>query len=206
MDRSGYFEKLYPLQDAVLAAFSRVETEFYLTGGTAASRGYLNHRFSDDIDLFVNDQPRFSLWADRLVAAARAADPAWRVQVGLRDERFLRFLIGTSEVELKIELVNDVPSHVGVITTHSVLGRLDSAENILANKLTALADREEPKDLADVWGFCTKMGLSIAAAIEGAESKAAGLFPPDLARRLLEVTPSDHGFDPANEPRPSSSS
>jgi hypothetical protein len=26
-------------------------------------------------------------------------------------------------------------------------------ENILANKLTALADRNEPKDVADIWGF-----------------------------------------------------
>jgi hypothetical protein len=49
---------------------------------------------------------------------------------------------------LKIELINDVPAHVGELKEHPVLGRLDSAENILANKLTAVVDREEPKDLA----------------------------------------------------------
>ena len=43
MDREDYFTRLYPLQDAVLASFATTETEFYLTGGTAASRGYLNH-------------------------------------------------------------------------------------------------------------------------------------------------------------------
>ncbi len=64
MDREDYFKRLYPLQDAVLDAFGKVETGFYLTGGTAASRGYLNHRFSDDLDLFVNDDSRFGLWAD----------------------------------------------------------------------------------------------------------------------------------------------
>jgi hypothetical protein len=53
----------------------------------------------------------------------------------------------------------------GQVLVHPVLGRLDTAENILANKLTALADREEPKDLADVWGFCTRMGLSLAGAL-----------------------------------------
>jgi hypothetical protein len=31
-----------------------VSAGFYLSGGTAASRGYLHHRFSDDLDLFVN--------------------------------------------------------------------------------------------------------------------------------------------------------
>jgi hypothetical protein len=68
---------------------------------------------------------------------------------------------------------------------------LDTAENILANKLTALADREEPKDLADVWGFCTRMGLSLSRALEGAHGKAAGLFPVDLARPLLKASASD---------------
>jgi len=69
VEHEDYFTKLYPLQDAVLASFATAETDFYLTGGTAASRGYLNHRFSDDLDLFVNDDSRFGLWADRLIAS-----------------------------------------------------------------------------------------------------------------------------------------
>lgn len=190
MERDEYFEKLYPLQDAVLAAFAAADTEFYLTGGTAASRGYLNHRFSDDLDLFVNDDSRFGLWADRLVAAASAM-PGWQVSVGLRELRFVRFSVVEAGLNLKVELVNDVPSRVGRISIHPSLGRLDNAENILANKLTALADRQEPKDLADVWGFCARMGLSLAAALEGAHGKAAGLFPVDLARVLLSATSSD---------------
>jgi hypothetical protein len=178
-----------------------VETGFYLSGGTAASRGYLNHRFSDDLDLFVNDDRRFVLWADRLVQAA-AAVPEWRVEVELRDVRFVRFAVQPAEVRLKIELVNDVPSRVGEVRNHPVLGRLDTAENILANKLTALADRREPKDLADIWGFCAKLGLSVAKALEGAEGKAAGLFPADLARALLTATPADHGLIRWIEPPP----
>lgn len=46
VDRTFYFEVLYPLQDQVLGLLSRIETGFYLSGGTAASRGYLNHRFN----------------------------------------------------------------------------------------------------------------------------------------------------------------
>jgi len=190
VEREDYFTKLYPLQDAVLALFAAAETEFYLTGGTAASRGYLNHRLSDDLDLFVNDDSRFGLWADRLIACI-ADRPDWDVSVGLRDLRFVRFSVTSQELTLKIELVNDVPSRVGEISAHPVLGRLDTAENILANKLTALADREEPKDLADVWGFCTRMDLSLSQALEGAHGKAAGLFPVDLARPLLNASASD---------------
>ncbi len=67
MDQRRYFDLLYPFQDEVLRVVSGLETDFYLTGGTAASRGYLNHRFSDDLDFFVNDDRRFPLWADRLI-------------------------------------------------------------------------------------------------------------------------------------------
>jgi hypothetical protein len=74
---------------------------------------------------------------------------------------------------LKLEFINDVPSRVGDVSTHPVLGKLDSAENILANKLTALISREEPKGLADVWGFCCQMNLSISKTISGAQGKAA---------------------------------
>ena len=70
-------------------------------------------------------------------------------------------------------------------------GRLDSAANILANKLTALRDRQEPKDLADIWGFCTRLGLRLEDALEGASGKAAGLFPADIASALHSATEAD---------------
>jgi len=40
--------------DKVLALIRRTDTAFYLTGGTALGRHYLHHRYSDDLDLFVN--------------------------------------------------------------------------------------------------------------------------------------------------------
>jgi predicted nucleotidyltransferase component of viral defense system len=185
-----FYDSLYPLQDQVLGLFQQIETEFYLTGGTAASRGYLNHRFSDDLDLFVNDDPHFGLWAERLIQALLQVQ-AGKVMVGLREERFVRLTYTQRDVTLKIEMINDVPAHIGTIHDHPVLGRLDSAENILANKITALIDREEPKDLADIWGFCCQMNLSLAEAITGAQSKAAGVFPADLARLLCSATRAD---------------
>jgi hypothetical protein len=84
--------------------------------------------------------------------------------------------------------LKNTPSYV---MNNPVLGRLDSAENILANKITALIDREEPKDLADIWGFCCQMNLSLAEAITGTQSKAAGVFPADLARLLCSATRAD---------------
>jgi hypothetical protein len=190
LDHAYFFERLYPLQDEVLRTLSAAETGFYLSGGTAASRGYLQHRFSEDLDLFVNDDSSFGLWAarfiDRLVARR-----GWQTRVLLREARLVRLEVVAGPTALKVEMVNDVPAHIGSVTAHPQLGRLDSAENILANKLTALADREEPKDLADVWAFCCRLGLPLSRALDDASSKAAGLFPPALARGLLSASHSD---------------
>ena len=192
-DANYYFQELYPWQDEVLQILSELDTQFYLTGGTAASRGYLNHRFSDDLDLFVNDDPNFSLWSARIIDVCAHSD-RWITRVLVREERYVRASLEIAQDNLKLELVNDVPAHIGPIATHPILGRLDTAENILANKISALIGREEPKDLADIWGFCCKLKMPLAPAIEDANSKAAGIFPADIARILCSTTERDRSL------------
>ncbi|MBU4225365.1 MAG: nucleotidyl transferase AbiEii/AbiGii toxin family protein [Chloroflexi bacterium] len=80
INSSFYFDVFYPFQDRVLEAFDQVDTGFYLTGGTAASRGYLGHRFSDDLDFFVNDDNRFGLWLERIIQALSRTQ-AWTCEV-----------------------------------------------------------------------------------------------------------------------------
>lgn len=186
--RSFYEEKLYPLQNRVLHAIRHIDTEFYLTGGTAASRGYLQHRYSDDLDFFVNDDDRFQLWSSRII---QTLNKTWETTVFMNENRFVRLYIEHEGIPLKIELVNDVPAHVGKIIDHPLLGRLDSAENILANKVSALFGRNEPKDLVDIWAFCFLKNISLQDAITNAQSKAAGIFPADLARLLCSVQEND---------------
>jgi len=183
-----YFDTLYPFQNRVIKVFNEVDTNFYLTGGTAASRGYLEHRFSDDLDYFVNDDNRFELWVERIIQALTGQ---WKCEVLQKEERFARLNLLQKDFALKIEMINDMPARVGDIRNHLLLGRIDSAENILANKVTALLAREEPKDLADIWGFCCQKKLSLQAAITDAQSKAAGVFPVDLARVLISTRQTD---------------
>jgi predicted nucleotidyltransferase component of viral defense system len=54
MSEPFYVNKLYPLQDAVLKSIGSINNGFYLTGGTALSRLYLKHRYSDDSDDILN--------------------------------------------------------------------------------------------------------------------------------------------------------
>jgi hypothetical protein len=190
VDAAWFENVLYPLQDAALAVAQRVDTGFYLTGGTALGRVYLRHRYSEDLDLFVNDEDLFPAWVDRLLEAWRN-DGRWRLVVQRRDPRFVRALLTQEDTPLKVEFVNDVKGRVGVPTRHAGFGLVDTPENILANKVTALLDREEPKDLADVWGLCGRGGLRLREAIAGASSKAVGVFAADVARALLGATAED---------------
>ncbi|MBW2708388.1 MAG: nucleotidyl transferase AbiEii/AbiGii toxin family protein, partial [Deltaproteobacteria bacterium] len=54
MSKKYYIRNLYPFQDWVLKLIMNVDDTFYLTGGTALGRYYLEHRYSEDLDLFVN--------------------------------------------------------------------------------------------------------------------------------------------------------
>jgi hypothetical protein len=174
-----YNNIIYPLQDKALTAFKN--SPFYLTGGTALSRGYYNHRYSDDLDYFVNNVPDFLKIVEQPIEKLRNIFKELAIPV--RDKDFVRLFV--SDGNLKIELINDVPSHIGSLYDHPLMGKVDSKENILANKLTAIVDRALPKDIIDIY-FLLNDGLSIKTALTNAETKAAGISPLLIAKILSE--------------------
>lgn len=179
MPAEFYNKVLYPIQDRAIIAFK--DSAFYLTGGTTLSRGYYNHRFSDDLDYFLNDHPDFNTIAERCIK--QLSEIFNDVKVVMSYERYLRVFV--ADRQLKIEMVNDVPSHIGDKVSHPVLGLMDSKENILANKVTAIVDRSMPKDMADIF-FLLKDGLSLKQALIDAHSKAAGIAPLYIAKIIAE--------------------
>ncbi|HCS19400.1 MAG TPA: hypothetical protein DIW47_02365 [Bacteroidetes bacterium] len=141
------FNKLYQLQDKVLAAVAEMKLPFYLTGGTALGRFYLNHRYSEDLDFFVNAHPAYG---DLSKGMYRKLNDKFNIDKdAVLEEDFSRFYVRDGEETLKIECINDVPYRLGEPKQTS-WGLLDSVENILANKLSALIGRDEPKDLFDI--------------------------------------------------------
>jgi predicted nucleotidyltransferase component of viral defense system len=60
------YNKLYLLQDKFLTWFRLFQLPFYLTGGTALGRFYLNHRYSEDLDFFVNADQYFTRYIDKI--------------------------------------------------------------------------------------------------------------------------------------------
>jgi predicted nucleotidyltransferase component of viral defense system len=49
------YNKLYLIQDKFLTWWKTLDLPFYLTGGTALGRFYLNHRYSEDLDFFTDN-------------------------------------------------------------------------------------------------------------------------------------------------------
>jgi len=183
-------QALHGLQDAVLGAVSRLETGFYLTGGAAAARGYLGHRLAETLELAIGDDARFGRWAEQ-VASSLTTSTEWTGEVTSREARFVRLALARGDCRVPVELSNDAFAHVGTVSVHPVLGRLSSADNLLADLVTALADRAEPEDLADLWGFCCRERRPVAPSLEAARSKAASVFPIDLARVVSAATRAD---------------
>ncbi len=110
------------------------------------------------------------------------------VEVDFKGGYFYRIFVAGRQ--LKIEIVNDVPSHIGNKINHHLLGVIDSKENILANKITAIVDRCMPKDIVDIY-FLLKDGLDLKQALLDAHSKAAGIAPLLIAKILAEF---DYGL------------
>ncbi len=168
-----YYEKLlYPLQDKAIRVMAQSNTPFYLTGGTALSRKYLAHRYSDDLDFFVNQDENFERYTAIILKDLQSNFE--EVKVSMTYDSFARFYVKENlkgkEVKLKVEFINDVLFHVGGIENDPMFHRTDNLDNILSNKICALS-REEPKDWADIWHIALTHPFLWKKAIENAQQK-----------------------------------
>ena len=165
MDSLDY-KKLYALQDEVLGIVFAQEQIFYLTGGTCLSRFYQEKRYSDDLDFFTHDAARFS-FAVKNIKAKLLEVFDLNVQVETKD--FIRF-----EVEglLQLDFINDrVPRYKEVVVLESGY-IIDTVENILSNKLTAVIGRDDPKDVFDIYLIAKFYDFDWKTILEASHTKA----------------------------------
>lgn len=76
---------------------------------------------------------------------------------------------------MKIDFVNDLPYHVGAYKKDVLFNKIDSIDNILANKITAIIGRTETKDIVDLWTICNHHGFFWNTAIDNAFQKEANI-------------------------------
>jgi hypothetical protein len=145
------YRKLYHTQDKILLALKQVLSPFYLTGGTALGRFYLNHRFSEDLDFFINKCNTFQSSIKNIEKVLINKFSVLKNESIVYDD-FVRYYIEDEGMVLKIEFVNDIAYRCGVPNIYQY-GFIDTPLNILTNKLTAIVGRDEPKDVFDIYAL-----------------------------------------------------
>lgn len=183
MQKDYYQNILYPLQDKVLNLLGSLPVDFYLTGGTALSRAYLNHRYSDDLDFFVNQSPFFKTQVETIIRAIPLLKLNYNIAQA--DEGYARIFIKDEHGTLKLDFVNDVLFRSGHPVNTGLYRFTDTVENILSNKISALS-RYEPKDVADILFIANKFSFHWPDIISDASQKDFWVNPVEVARMLDE--------------------
>ncbi len=170
MNMSGIdYRKLYQIQDKILLALKPVLSDFYLTGGTALGRFYLNHRYSEDLDFFLNKSEAFHfLIKDIEKVLSRNFLLLKNESIIFND--YVRYYIEDEQSVLKIEFVNDIAYRCGIPNRYQY-GYIDTPLNILTNKLTAIASRDEPKDVFDIYALSRQYSFNWLEVFSEAKNK-----------------------------------
>ena len=160
------YKKLYALQDEVLDIVFATEQVFYLTGGTCLSRFYQEKRYSDDLDFFTHSPDDFNR-AIREIKLELAKK--YQVEEEVTSKDFIRLKIDDF---LQVDFVNDRVMRYKK-SVHLDNGYIiDNCENILANKLTAVIGRDNPKDIFDIFLLDTFYDFDYVEILKIAHKKA----------------------------------
>jgi predicted nucleotidyltransferase component of viral defense system len=199
-----YYRDLYVIQDDVFKILEAYD--FYLTGGTALSRFYLHHRYSDDLDFFVHKKPNFLDGVKEIIAKLKTQ---FKLETKILVKDFAQVFIHTDAfhtkykeqfpAKLKIDFVNELEiPRFGEFKNFKVFSRIDNMRNMLSNKLTAIT-RLEPKDVADIWFICKSLSFKWNEIIYEAEQKEAieelmvfdllKTFPPNMFNQIRWIEP-----------------
>lgn len=176
---------LTPDQTTVLELFAKetsLSKQFYLSGGTALSAFYLHHRYSDDLDFFTDtpfDLSVISPFMTNVKNTLKTTSPAYE---HLYDRHI--FVFGRNPI-LKIEFTVYPFPHLDEPVAKNGIA-IDSKLDIAVNKLFALFDRNEPKDLVDLYFLLQT--YSTDTLIDGVKKKFDfAISPLTLGSELLKV-------------------
>ena len=164
------YRKLYQTQDKILLALTPVLASFYLTGGTALGRFYLNHRYSEDLDFFLNKSDTFHSSIKNIEKVLISKFSVLKHESIVYDD-FVRYYIEDEEMVFKTEFVNDIAYRCGVPNIYKY-GFIDTPLNILTNKLTAIVGRDEPKDIFDIYALAQHYMFNWLEVFGEAKNKA----------------------------------
>lgn len=163
------------LQKAFLQAFfaTSIGQRFFLTGGSALAAFHLQHRLSDDLDLFTLDDQALEASVRPLEAIALGL--GCELELTRVSQYFQQCFLKppAQSPSLKIDVVRDFSPQYGERSTREGI-IVDSLDNIAANKIIAIFGRADIKDFVDLY-FIIQAGYDLDQLFEKAREKYLGL-------------------------------
>jgi len=157
------------LQKKVLDLFAKspLKDKFYWTGGTLLSSYYLHHLRSNDLDFFTDGPFTYN----QIISFIRKLKKELRLPQTEERKIFDRqeFILH-NKGKLRLEFVQY--EHPKLKTRKRWKGIIvDSLDDIAANKLMSLFDRNDPKDLFDLYFLLIKKKYTIKKLMKLVEKK-----------------------------------
>jgi len=162
--------KLTEIQNKAIAllANSSLKKKFYWTGGTLLAVYYFQHRLSADLDFFSEKSFTFDE-INSYIQNLKVGINQNIVYNRIHDRH--EFLFEGKE-PLRIEFVLYNHEKKTLKSRQKYLGvYIDSLEDIAANKVIALMDRKEPKDLFDLYFIFTKAQIPVHQLLQMVKQK-----------------------------------
>lgn len=129
-------------------SFEFSQNNLFITGGTALSVFYAEHRISKDIDLFLMNKKNLIEY----IKFFRDIDKV--VQTLSESPSFCSYIYKNG---IKVDYVYDSFSankFKNVVVVNNIKINVDTVDNIAINKICAVVSRTEPKDIVDLtWIF-----------------------------------------------------
>jgi predicted nucleotidyltransferase component of viral defense system len=183
-----------PFQARVLGILFSVESvrrNYYFTGGTALAEFYLQHRESDDLDVFTRE--RRDMRNDYREVMRLLNSEGMDIHLREESDQFVRFVAsgnGGAGEGLKVEFCRDAGARMSPATTSGDI-IVDSFEDIAVNKVCAIRGRTDVKDYVDLFFILRESEYTIDYLIGRAKEKDADFDREDtvleFATKLLEV-------------------
>ena len=182
--------QLSQLQKDILIFFGKnsFAGNFYLTGGTLLAYQYLHHRISVDLDFFSNDlftDDQYLIFLNEFKSQIKAK----KITLTLQQNRRL-CLIERGGETVKIELVYfPFPALEKKVFLPEFSFRVDSLTDIVVNKTLSSYQRQEPKDVFDLYCYLNnKPKYNLQKLIKLVERKfGVAIEPTVLLAKINEL-------------------
>lgn len=154
---------------------------FYWCGGTALSYCYLKHRLSEDSDFFSKD-----LFAQEVLL--KKFNELGLEKIGYFEKlNRQRFIVKRGKRNLQLEFVYFPFKPIGGLKLIKEFNiKINSLKDLAANKILAVYERHEPKDVFDIYFILHKKRFNLKKLLEDVNKKfGVEIDEADLAAKIL---------------------